>query len=139
MAKIVLISCVSKKLSHESKAEDLYVSPLFRKELEYARHLKPDKIFILSAKYGLLKLDEKVKPYDKSLNKMSSEEIKKWADSVINKLKEVSDLKNDEFIFLAGSKYRKFLLPHIKHYKVPMQRMRIGKQLKWLSERSRNE
>ena len=60
MAKVVLISCVSKKLLHKSMAQDLYVSPLFQKNLQYAKSLNSDKIFILSAKYGLLKLNEEI-------------------------------------------------------------------------------
>ena len=67
MAKIVLISCVSKKLSHKSKAQELYISPLFRKNIQYAKSLNPDKIFILSAKYGLIKLEEEIEPYNKTL------------------------------------------------------------------------
>lgn len=51
--KIGLISCVSKKLNCKTKAKDLYTSPLFKYSLAYARKLNPDKIYILSAKYGL--------------------------------------------------------------------------------------
>jgi len=139
MAKIVLISCVSKKLHHKSKAQDLYVSPLFQKNLQYAKFLKPDKIFILSAKYGLLRFDEEIEPYDKTLNKMRSNEIKEWANSVLNQLQKVSDLNKDEFVFLAGNNYRKFLLPYIKNYKIPMHGLSIGKQLQWLTERVKHE
>ena len=139
MAKIVLISCVSKKLNHKSKAQDLYVSPLFQKNLQYAKLLNPDKIFILSAEYGLLDLNREIEPYDKTLNKMSSNEIKEWANSVISQLQKVSDLDKDEFVFLAGNNYRKFLLPHIKDYKIPMLGLGIGKQLKWLTERIKHE
>ena len=139
MAKIVLISCVSKKLNHKSKAQDLYVSSLFQKNLRYAKLLNPDKIFILSAEYGLLSLNEEVEPYDKTLNKMSSNEIKEWANSVIIQLQKVSDLDNDEFLFLAGDNYRKFLLPHIKDYKIPMLGLGLGKQLKWLTEKIKHE
>ena len=139
MAKIVLISCVSKKLNHKSKAQDLYISPLFRKNLQYAKSLNADKIFILSAEYGLLDLNREIEPYDKTLNKMSSDEIKEWANSVLNQLQKVSDLNKDEFVFLAGNNYRKFLLPHIKNYKVPMLGLGIGKQLKWLTEKIKHE
>jgi len=139
MAKIVLISCVSKKLHHKSKAQDLYVSPLFQKNLRYAKSLNPDKIFILSAEYGLLDLNREIEPYDKTLNKMSSNEIKEWANSVLNQLQKVSDLDKDEFVFLAGNNYRKFLLPHIKNYKIPMLGLGIGKQLKWLTEKIKHE
>jgi cytoplasmic iron level regulating protein YaaA (DUF328/UPF0246 family) len=139
MIKIVLISCVSKKLSHKSKAQDLYVSPLFQKNLQYAKSLNPDKIFILSAKYGLLDLNKEIGPYDKTLNKMSSNEIKEWANSVLNQLQKVSDLDKDEFVFLAGNNYRKFLLLHVKNYKIPMLGLGIGKQLKWLTEKIKHE
>ena len=139
MVKVVLISCVSKKLNQKSKAQDLYVSPLFQKNLQYAKSLNPDKIFILSAKYGLLRLDEEIEPYDKTLNKMRSNEIKEWANSVLNQLKKSTDIENDEFIFLAGNNYRKFLLPYLKHYKIPMLGLSIGKQLQWLSKRIKNE
>jgi len=139
MAKVVLISCVSKKLHHRSKAQDLYVSPLFKKNLRYAKSLNADDIFVLSAEYGLLRLDEEIEPYDKTLNKMRSAEIKEWASSVLNQLEKLVDLENDEFVFLAGNNYRKFLLPHIKHYEIPMKGLGIGKQLQWLSGRNKNE
>jgi hypothetical protein len=54
MKRVVLISCVSKKLPHAALAKDLYVSALFQFCLGYARTLEPDNIFILSAKYGLV-------------------------------------------------------------------------------------
>ena len=139
MAKVVLISCVSKKLHYKSKAQDLYVSSLFKKNLQYAKSLNADNIFILSAKYGLLRLNKRIEPYDKTLNKMRSNEIKEWANYVLSQLKKVTDLENDEFVFLAGNNYRKFLLPHIKHYNIPMQGLSIGKQLQWLTKRNKNE
>ena len=76
MAKVILISCVSKKLHHKSKAQDLYVSPLFKKNLQYAKSLNSDRIFILSARYGLLRLNEEIESYNKTLKEMRSNEIK---------------------------------------------------------------
>ena len=78
MKNIVLISCVSKKRAVKSKAADLYVSTLFKLDLQYARKLKPDVIFILSAKYGLVALDDEIEPYNVTLNKMSVNERKAW-------------------------------------------------------------
>jgi len=135
MLKIVLISCVSKKLGHKAKAKDIYISPFFKKSLKYAKSLKPDKIFILSAKYNLLKLGQVLSPYNLTLNKMSTEQKKQWANSVLKQLKKVTDLENDYFIFLVGNNYRKFIIPEIKHYKIPMKSLGIGKQLQWLSRR----
>jgi hypothetical protein len=68
--EIILISCVKKKLPHRAKAQDLYISTLFRLNLDYARSLKPDAIYILSAKYGLVSLDQAIDPYDITLNNM---------------------------------------------------------------------
>jgi len=139
MKKIVLISCASRKAKQKAKAKDLYTSPLFKYNLKYAFSLKPDKIFILSAEYGLLDLDKEIEPYNKTLNNMSSEEIKKWADNIVSQIREISDLENDEFIFLAGEKYRKFIIPYLKSYKIPFKGLGIGKQLKELKRRTSNE
>lgn len=66
--RVVLISCGKKKLPAKAIASDLYVSSLFKKNLQFGRSLSPDKIFILSAKYGLIHLDEAIDPYDLTLN-----------------------------------------------------------------------
>jgi len=131
--KIVLISCSKVKANHKAKAEDLYLSPLFVGYLRHARSLKPDSIFILSAKHGLLELDREVEPYDTTLNDMPSAQVKAWADQVVEQLKRQADLLSDHFIFLAGEKYRKYLAPHLASYEVPLQGMPIGKQLKYLA------
>lgn len=133
MKKIVLISCVSKKRSEPSPAASLYVSPLFVGCLRYARSLKPDHIFILSAEHHLLALDTVIAPYDTTLKTMSSADVTKWADRVVEQLKGKADLKQDHFIFLAGEKYRKHLLPHITSYEIPMKGLGIGKQLQRLA------
>jgi hypothetical protein len=133
MKKIVLISCVSKKRLVKSKARDLYISPLFRKNLEYALKLKPDQIFILSAKYGLVSLDEEIEPYDLTLNTMSAKEVKDWSKRVLIDLAGQTSLEQDQFIFLAGAKYRKYLVGHISHYEIPFEGLTIGKQLQQLT------
>lgn len=134
MRKIVLISCVSKKRPNKSRACDLYISPLFKKNLQYALKLQPDHIFILSAKYGLITLDDEIEPYDLTLNTMSVKEIKDWAQRVLDDLAGRTDLQQDQFIFLAGSKYRKYLIDHLAHFDVPFEGLPIGKQLQRLSE-----
>ena len=139
MARIVLISCVSQKLSHKAKARDLYISSLFKYNLKYAESMNPDKIFILSAEHGLLSPEKEIEPYNQTLNTMRSGEIKEWANNVLKQLNKVVDLHNDEFIFLAGEKYRKYLIPNIANYKIPLEGLRIGEQLKFLKEKVSNE
>lgn len=135
MKKIVLISCVSKKLAHPARAQDLYVSPLFRLNLAYARKLEPDAIYILSAKHGLLDLNTEIEPYNLTLNKMSTRQVQVWVDQVLEQLKGRVDLSKDHFVLLAGQKYRKFLMPRLASCEVPMQGLTIGRQLRFLSER----
>ncbi|WP_048182898.1 DUF6884 domain-containing protein [Methanosarcina sp. MTP4] len=139
MSKIALISCVNKKLPCKSKAKNLYVSPLFKYNFKYAKSLNPDKVFILSAKYGMVDIEREIEPYDKTLNNMPSKEIREWADGVIVQLKKEADLEKDEFIFLAGAKYRKYLIPHISNYQIPLEGLKIGEQIHYLKERVSNE
>jgi cytoplasmic iron level regulating protein YaaA (DUF328/UPF0246 family) len=98
------------------------------------KKIRSDKIFILSAKYGLLELDDEIYPYNETLNTKNEHEKRIWAKNVLNKLSEIADLEKDEFIFLAGKEYRKYLLPEIKNYEIPLFGLRIGEQLKWLKE-----
>lgn len=133
MKRIVLISCVKKKLPHKAKVERLYVSPLFKGFLRYARNLNPDSIFVVSAKHGLLKLDQEIEPYNSTLKDMSSDQVRAWADRVLEQLRQLADLQSDHFIILAGEKYRKYLVPYMASFEVPFQRMSFGKQLQYLA------
>jgi len=125
---------VKTKLNHSTKAEDLYISDLFVKNLAFARKLKPDHIFILSAKYGLLKLNDRIAPYELTLNNMPVHERRAWATGVISELRKYVNLDQDEFIFLAGNKYREFLLPYLRNYKIPFEGLTLGNQLKALKK-----
>jgi hypothetical protein len=64
---------------------------------------------------------------------MSAGEIRSWADRVLQQLRQVVDIQNDHFIFLAGMKYRKYILPHLVSYEIPLEGLTIGKQLQALS------
>ena len=134
MSQFVLIACASKKQEHPCRAADLYQSDLFRKNLRYAERLDPDEIFILSAKHGLLRLDEQVEPYNVTLNTMPAAERRAWAERVLEELAQVADLEQDRFTFLAGSRYREHLTPRIRHADVPMEGLGIGRQLRFLTE-----
>lgn len=132
MKKIILISCASKKKKYKVRAEDLYISPLFRFSLAYAKTLKPDKIFILSAKHRLLNLNDEIAPYNETLNDKSTSDVKVWAEKVVIELGKLTDLGDDLFIFFTGEKYRKYILPHVKNYEIPLKGLRIGEQLQFL-------
>ena len=131
---VVCISCVKTKRRHVCRAEELYTSPLFRLSLMYARSLEPDMVFILSAKYGLLRLDDVVEPYEQTLNAMPKVERLAWADRVLAQLRSVVALESDTLVLLCGAKYREHLVPYIRHAKVPLKGMSLGQQLSWLKK-----
>jgi hypothetical protein len=133
MKTIFLIACASKKLNHRAKAEDLYVSDLFRKSLAYARKMKAGAVFILSAKYNLIRLDKQIEPYDVTLNEMSLPDVKAWSDVVFGQLQRRTDVKKDHFVFLAGDKYRRYLVQRLGSVEVPMEGLKIGEMLHFLS------
>ena len=132
MASIVLISCVGQKRPAPSRAADLYTSDWFRSALAYANGLIPDAIFILSAKYGLVSLDDVIEPYEETLKGKPDSDIRTWAGGVTQSLLAVADLHEDHFVILAGEHYRRHLVGHLMHVSVPLQGMRIGEQLSFL-------
>lgn len=137
MNKIYLISCVKSKLPNKARARELYTSSLFKKMYAYAEK-RADKIYILSAKHGLVDAEEVIEPYEETLNKKTKMGKKLWAVKVFQKLLRQENLKKAEIVFLAGVNYRKFLEilcddKKIKH-SAPMDGLGIGKQLAWLTK-----
>ena|ERR1035437_2720663 len=138
MKTIFLVACAAKKRTAQVPAEDLYSSPLFRKARAYAlRQLRDgDLWFILSAKHGLLKPRAVIHPYNETLNAMKKPERQGWAREVMKDLDGILQ-PGDSVVFLGGLRYREFLRPMVSAVGcstlVPMQGMRIGEQLRWLS------
>ena len=77
---------------------------------------------------------KKSSPYDYTLYGLSSWDVKRWSEKVLAQLRKVADLENDEFVFLAIDKYKKYLIPKIKNYKIPLEGLNRGRQLHFLKE-----
>jgi hypothetical protein len=137
MAKVVLLSCTKSKLDHTAPAQELYsASPMFQKTLEYGKSLKPDKMFILSAKHHLVPLTKELAPYDKTLKEMPKDEKEKWGEETIKQMKSHGiNVDKDRFIFLTGSEYMKPLTKYIPEDNIekPMDGRRMGERLQWLN------
>jgi len=122
MKSIVLLMCGKNKLSQKAKAKDLYLSPRFQKSIEYAKTITDySNIYVLSAKHGLLGLEQEITPYDKSIYEMSVQEKKAWADMVIKSLSNISNLKEDKYIFLTDDDYSEYLLPFLVYFELPLK------------------
>lgn len=132
--KIGLISCSKAKKDYLCPAEEMYSeSNSFRLSLEYAKKIC-DEVFILSAKHGLLDLEDTIQPYDETLVDKPIAERRKWAEKVISKLKDRTDLEKDDFIILAGQKYYEFLLDYLKKYQLPLEGLTMFKRVPKLKE-----
>ncbi len=132
--KIGLISCSKAKKKYPCPAREMYsASNIFRRSLEYAG-MVCNKVYILSAKHGLLDLDSVIKPYDETLTNKSVAERKEWAENVIFELNKKTDLENDEFLILTGKKYHEFLLNDLKNYKLPLEGVSMFNRISKLKE-----
>ena len=131
-----LVSCVKTKRSFPCRAEDLYSSAWFAKARAHAeRQNCPWRI--LSAKYGLVRPETVIEPYEKTLNTMRDAERREWAERVLTQLEpELAGL--DAVVFLAGQSYREFLEGPLRNrgldVRVPMEGLSQGRQLSWLND-----
>lgn len=120
MKKIALLACSKSKKGKDQpeelfRAEDIYTGNSFRKSLDKVRKEGFDDYFIISAKHHLLKKDQMISYYDKTLHKMSAKERKEWADIVIQQLEGLfNNLDEIEFYIFGGEKYYKNLLCKLK-------------------------
>ena len=71
---------------HSCEARELYsASALFSLSYQYARE-NADKVFVLSAKYGLVSENKVIAPYDQTLNDMPRKQQLEWAHAVLTTL-----------------------------------------------------
>lgn len=133
-AKCFLVSCVSEKLDSPARAKDLYISALFTKARAFVE--KTGGVwFILSAKHGLVHPEAIISPYDETLNSMGTAARRAWAKRVIEQMERELP-KSEEIVVLAGQRYREYLMDYLAkraRVSLPLEGLRIGEQLSWLS------
>jgi len=139
-----LISCTKSKANVKCKASEMYMpSQLFRAAFAYTKD-KYDIVAILSAKYGLLLPTDEIEPYNTTLKTLNIQQRKKWAEKVMNQIKERIDLSNIKECFIhAGKEYRQYLIPLLEgsgiKCRIPLQGLPIGKQIQWYKLRTKND
>lgn len=129
---LAIIGCSKNKKKYKCQAQEMYSeSDLFNKTLKFCIN-RYNTIKIMSAKYGLLDLDEQIDPYDIFLKKLPKIE----KSILLNRVAEY--LNASEYIniyFYTGKEYYKDLV-HLLNNKVlffPLDGMGIGQRLKFLS------
>jgi phage anti-repressor protein len=126
---IYIIGCSKNKLKKMDYAKNLYTGALFKTAYKYAlKRTSEDKIFILSAKYGLIKHRELIAPYNEKIGKNESITI----DSVREQVKRFGILDKDVTV-LAGSAYTSFLEKIFsKPLYLPLKKLSLGYSLQYL-------
>lgn len=132
--RVALVSCVKSKANSARPARDLYTSPLFAGMRRYAEQ-NADDWFILSAEHGLLRPEQVVAPYEKTLKTMRRVERLAWANRVGKEL--LAALKpSTTVIILAGQDYSQNIIPILEDrgfmIEVPMGKLKFGLRLRWL-------
>lgn len=129
----VFISCVKMKSENAILAKDLYISPLFKKAYAYAmKYVDEDKIFILSAKYGLLPaLASAPPPYEMTLKNKSKEQRKLWAYNIYLEMQKQNISTESKILILAGMEYREFICRFLPNSFCPVTGLSIGRMLKF--------
>lgn len=115
----------------------MYKGELFKKSYRWAKLLHPSKIYILSAKYGLLELDKKIDPYNVTLNSFLKTEKKMWAYKVYKQLQQKGIAKEDKLVFLCGQNYRQYLMRLYPNAICPIKGLSMGNQLKYYNKKIR--
>lgn len=130
--KIALISCSKEKRPYPCTASELYsASTLFSLSYQYAKK-NTERIYILSAKYGLVPDDKVIEPYDQTLNDMTRGQQLEWARKVLLALSHECNIENNTFILLAGSHYCRDIQNHLPYCVLPLAGMRMGERMAFL-------
>ncbi|MGN8895591.1 DUF6884 domain-containing protein [Flavonifractor sp. HCP28S3_F3] len=132
--KIALISCSKLKTDRPCPARELYApSRLFSLSYQYARR-NADKVYILSAKYGLVEESDVIAPYDLTLADLPEHRQRDWVNYVLTQMGERFDLERDTFLILAGRRYYQHLLPRLPHAILPLGNLPIGERIAFLQQ-----
>ncbi len=140
-APVVLVACAAQKVDTHGQrvpAADLYSSPLFRKSLAYARAItSEDNIRILSARHGVMRLDDRIGTYETPMSKLSKRESSAWAERARNTImSEFGHERSRQVVFLAGDDYE-IGLPGQWLVARPLAGKSIGQRLHWLNDQLR--
>ena len=128
---IIIIPCGARKLNHKAMAKDMYIGSYAAMCKRYARSITTDdKIFILSAKYGLLKMTDIIESYSLTLGQMGSvtpRQVKQQAQDL--------NILQEDCIAIGGKRYINLCKAIFINCKTPLQdnvKGGNGKQLQWM-------
>lgn len=138
---IVFIGCGKNKNNIVCQAQYMYRGNYYSACLGYAKTLTtPDKIYILSAKYGVLHLTDTIAPYNKTLNEATKEEYKQWKEMVLQQLQQLGITGKEEVTMLCGKNYYKELLDYFSNINLPLEQFKgMGYQISFMKHNTKSK
>lgn len=134
---ICLVSCVAKKLDGAHPARTLYSPSTFFKAQQSYAETHADSWLILSALHGVVRPDEVIEKYDKTLKTMKKPDRDAWGKMVIEQLDNI--ITDENIIVLAGKAYKDPIQSWLdtKDVEYPLVGVGgIGSQMQWLQRNS---
>lgn len=104
MDNIFIINCSKEKFNYQVKAADMYCSERFnlsKKIVESNNY----EWYILSSKYGLLKPDKIIEPYDSNIDDLTKTEKEEYVAKVIKQFSDFNISNKKRIVFLCDSQY----------------------------------
>lgn len=124
--RVFIIPCGSKKQDKACQAQEMYLGGYFKANLEFAKKQTPH-VYILSAKYGFLRLEQIIEPYNLHMaNSTLSNEMLRQQASMLGIL-------NETPFVLGGENYINKcaqIFPQIR--RVMPKGLGMGKQISFL-------
>ncbi|MCI0339330.1 MAG: YaaA family protein [Acidobacteria bacterium] len=132
--RIVIISCGKQKLTCPALARELYTGLYFKATLGYALTIAPvENIFVLSAKYGLVRLDDRLKPYDLKMGEAGSVTCQK-----VLRQAERMGIAGRSVVALGGSRYVRIIRSLWSSVETPLDgKGGLFRQIAWLRKQTK--
>lgn len=130
---VVFIPCGKAKRVGVHEVHRLYIGSYFRLCLTVARRLTDDsRIFVLSAKHGVLKLSQRIGSYNVKITDLTKDERSEWTSKVLRVMMRLPQ----PIVLCCGENYSKGL-PGIRL--LPSRLKGIGYQVQYLQSLLKNE
>lgn len=114
----VILACGRTKQKHPCMARDLYIGNYFRNALRWARSVTTeDRIYIISAKHGLIKTTRILAPYDRTITDPGAV----TAANVADQARQLA-ITDPGPLFLGPRSYRQVLDPTFPQLHAPFDR-----------------
>lgn len=102
---IVVIGCGKDKSGLHGEALYLYRGQLFEAHRRLAIALRPRAIYVVSAKYGLVRADQVIETYDLRLADLDKAARQEWARQVAKQVEDEIEDDGERVVVLAGKLY----------------------------------